>query len=81
MYVKFHDEEKTDDTLEQQARDVFKKLEDKDLIYTELWQWFKEESLKEFMQMYNILNVAFDSYAGESFYNDKMDAVVKELEG
>lgn len=80
LYVKFHDEEKLDDTLEQQARDVFKKLEDKDLLYTELWQWFKEESLKEFMQMYDTLNVAFDSYAGESFYNDKMDAVVKELE-
>ncbi len=80
LYVKFHDEEKTDDTLEQQARDVFKKLEDNDETYTKLWEWFKEESLKEFMEMYDLLNVSFDSFAGESFYNDKMDAAVKLLE-
>jgi arginyl-tRNA synthetase len=79
LYVKFHDEEKNDDTLEQQARDVFKKLEDHDEVYTELWQWFKEESLKEFMQMYDLLNVSFDYFTGESFYNDKMDAAVEEL--
>lgn len=80
LYVKFHDEEKTDDTLEQQARDVFKKLEDQDATYTKLWTWFKDESLKEFMEMYELLNVSFDSFAGESFYNDKMDAAVKLLE-
>jgi arginyl-tRNA synthetase len=80
LYVKFHDEEKNDDTLEQQARDVFKKLEDHDEVYTELWQWFKEESMKEFMQMYDLLNVSFDYFTGESFYNDKMDAAVEELE-
>lgn len=79
LYVKFHDEEKNDDTLEQQARDVFKQLEDHDEVYTELWQWFKEESLKEFMQMYDLLNVSFDYFTGESFYNDKMDAAVEEL--
>ena len=73
LYVKFHDEEKNDDTLEQQARDVFKKLEDQDETYTKLWTWFKDESLKEFMEMYELLNVSFDSFAGESFYNDKMD--------
>lgn len=80
LYVKFHDEEKTDDTLEQQARDVFKKLEDQDETYTKLWTWFKDESLNEFMEMYELLNVSFDSFAGESFYNDKMDAAVKLLE-
>lgn len=80
LYVKFHDEVKNDETLEQQARDVFKKLENDDKVYKELWQWFKEESLKEFMQMYDLLNVKFDSYAGESFYNDKMEAAVSELE-
>lgn len=79
LYVKFHDEEKHDDTLEQQARDVFKKLEDHDETYTKLWLWFKEESLKEFMDMYELLNVSFDSFAGESFYNDKMEDAVKLL--
>lgn len=80
LYVKFHDEEKVDDTLEQQARDVFKALEEGNETYTKLWQWFKEESLKEFMDMYELLNVSFDSFAGESFYNDKMEAAVDELE-
>ncbi|MFA5471951.1 MAG: arginine--tRNA ligase, partial [Acholeplasmataceae bacterium] len=80
LYVKFHDEEKNDDTLEQLARDVFKKLEDQDETYTKLWTWFKDESLKEFMEMYELLNVSFDSFAGESFYNDKMDKAVKLLE-
>ncbi|AUD64687.1 arginine--tRNA ligase [Tenericutes bacterium MZ-XQ] len=80
LYVKFHDEEKVDDTLEQQARDVFKALEEGNETYTKLWQWFKEESLKEFMDMYELLNVSFDSFAGESFYNDKMETAVAELE-
>ena len=80
LYVKFHDEEKVDDTLEQQARDVFKALEEGDEHYTHLWEWFKEESLKEFMEMYELLNVSFDSFAGESFYNDKMDDAVAELD-
>ncbi len=80
LYVQFHDEEKSDPSLEQQARDVFRALEQNHLEYTRLWQWFKEESLKEFMEMYDLLGVSFDSYAGESFYNDKMDAVVEELE-
>jgi arginyl-tRNA synthetase len=79
LYVKFHDEEKNDDTLEQQARDVFKKLEDNDETYTKLWEWFKEESLKEFMEMYDLLNVSFDYFTGESFYNDKMEDAVKKL--
>jgi arginyl-tRNA synthetase len=80
LYVKFHDEEKNDPTLEQQARDAFRALELKDPTYEALWRYFKEESLKEFMDMYDILGVSFDSFAGESFYNDKMDAVVVELE-
>ena len=80
LYLKFHDEEKNDPTLEQQARDVFRALELKDPVYTKLWEWFKEESLREFMDMYDLLDVSFDSYDGESFYNDKMDAVVDELE-
>ena len=80
LYVKFHDEEKNDPTLEQQARDVFRALELNDPTYTELWTYFKEASLEEFNDMYDLLGVTFDYYTGESFYNDKMDAVVLELE-
>ena len=80
LYVKFHDEEEHDPTLEEKAREVFLKLEQNDPHYIELWRWFKDESMKEFMAMYDLLNVSFDSYDGESFYNDKMDDAVKELE-
>lgn len=80
LYVKFHDAEKENPALEDQARDVFKSLEEGNETYYRLWQWFKEESLREFMEMYDLLGVTFDSFNGEAFYNDKMDVVVKELE-
>jgi arginyl-tRNA synthetase len=80
LYLRFHDEEKTNPLLEQEARDVFRALEQGNPEYLRLWQWFKDESMKEFMEMYELLGVSFDSYDGESFYNDKMDAVVEELE-
>lgn len=80
LYVRFHDEEKSDPSLEERAREVFLKLEQNDPHYVALWTWFKDESMKEFMEMYELLNVSFDSYDGESFYNDKMDDAIKELE-
>ncbi|HCZ24757.1 MAG TPA: arginine--tRNA ligase [Acholeplasmataceae bacterium] len=80
LYVRFHDAEKEDPTLEDKAREVFKALEEGNQTYFKLWQWFKEESLSEFMEMYDLLGVSFDSFNGEAFYNDKMDVVVKELE-
>lgn len=80
LYVKFHDEVANDPTLEDQARAVFKSLEDGDANTLELWRYFRDESLKEFMSMYDLLGVSFDSYDGESFYNDKMAAVADELE-
>lgn len=80
LYVKFHDAEKEDPSLEDQAREVFKALEEGNATYLKLWEWFKEESLREFMDMYDLLGVSFDSFDGEAFYNDKMDEVVKELE-
>jgi len=80
LYVKFHDEVANDPTLEDQARAVFKSLEDGDANTLELWRYFRDESLKEFMSMYELLGVSFDSYDGESFYNDKMAAVADELE-
>lgn len=80
LYVRFHEEEKTNEELEQKGRDAFKRLEQGDEEYTKLWRWFKDESLKEFMKMYDILNVSFDSYNGESFYNDKMEEIVNILD-
>lgn len=80
IYVKFHDEAEKDPTLEDEGRMYFKKLEDGEKEEIELWERFRELSLKEFETVYKLLGVKFDSYAGESFYNDKMDQVVEEID-
>lgn len=78
-YVKFHEEAENDPTLEDEARAVFTKLENGEKEETELWQWFRDESLKEFNRVYKMLGIEFDSYAGESFYSDKMPRILQEL--
>ena len=80
LYIKFHDMVESDPSLEDQGRSWFKRLEDGDKDALTLWQWFRDESLKEFSRIYELMNVQFDSYAGEAFYNDKMDRIVKLLE-
>ena len=79
IYVKFHDEAEKDPSLNDEARGYFVKMQNGDDEAISLWKWFYEMSMKEFQRVYDILGVKFDSYAGESFYNDKMDAVVQEL--
>ncbi len=79
IYVKFHDEAEKEPSLEDEGRAYFKALEDGDKEVEELWKRFRDLSLKEFERIYEIFNVKFDSYAGEAFYNDKMDVVVNEL--
>ena len=79
IYVKFHEEAEKDPSLEDEGRAYFKALESGDKEAEALWKRFRDLSLKEFERVYNILNVKFDSYNGEAFYNDKMDAVVEEL--
>jgi len=78
-YIKFHEEAEKDPTLEDEARDVFTKLENGEPDETRLWQWFRDESLKEFNRVYEMLGIEFDSYAGESFYSDKMERIVRML--
>ena len=78
-YTKFHEEAENDPSLDDEARDTFAKLEQGGKEETELWQWFRDESLKEFTRVYDMLGIEYDSYAGESFYSDKMPAVVQEL--
>lgn len=79
IYVKFHTEAEADTSLEDEARAEFHKLEEGDKENTKLWSWFREESLKEFMRVYDRMDVGFDSFNGEAFYSDKMDSVVSEL--
>ncbi len=75
LYVKFHEEAESHPELEDEARHVFKKLENGEEEEVALWKWFREESLKEFSRVYDMLGITFDSYAGESFYSDKMDRI------
>ena len=78
-YTKFHVECEKDPSLEDEARATFTKLENGEKEEKELWQWFRDESLKEFNRVYDMLGIKYDSYAGESFYSDKMPRFVKEL--
>ncbi|OLS34274.1 arginine--tRNA ligase [Bacillus sp. MRMR6] len=80
LYIRFHDEAETNPELIDQGRSWFKRLEDADQEALELWQWFRDESLKEFSRIYELMNVQFDSLAGEAFYNDKMGRIVQLLE-
>ncbi|MBP1745114.1 MAG: arginyl-tRNA synthetase [Firmicutes bacterium] len=80
IYVKFHDEAEKDPSLDDEARRYFKRLEDGSEEETELWNTFRELSLREFQKVYDLLGVKFDSNAGESFYSDKMDPVVEEID-
>lgn len=79
-YTKFHEEVETHPELDDEARAIFVALENGAPEEVELWQWFRDESLKEFNRVYDMLGIEFDSYAGESFYSDKMPAIVQELE-
>lgn len=80
LYVKFHEEAENNSALEDEAREAFRKMELNDPEYLELWRWIKDESLKESKEIYDLLEISFDSYNGEAFFNDKMEPVVEELE-
>ncbi|WP_225743943.1 arginine--tRNA ligase [Marinilactibacillus sp. Marseille-P9653] len=80
LYVLFHEEAEEHPELEDEGRAWFKKLEDGNEEAISLWTWFREESLAEFQKVYDRLNIQFDSYKGEAFYNDKMDSVVSLLD-
>ena len=79
LYVRFHQEAEKDPSLEDEGRLWFKKIEDNDPKATEIFNWFKEITLKDAQRVYDMLGVQFDSYAGESFYNDKMQPIIDEL--
>jgi arginyl-tRNA synthetase len=77
--VKFHEEAEKDESLNDEGRAWFKKIEDGDAEAMRIFKWFTELTMKEVQKVYELLDVKFDSYAGESFYNDKMDGVLEEL--
>lgn len=79
LYVRYNKEAEENEELMDEARYWFKELEEGNEEAYKLWEWIREISLKEFNKVYKMLNIKFDSYAGESFYSDKMPAVIEEL--
>ena len=79
IYVRFHKEAESDPSLEDQARAAFAELEKGNPEYEELWKWFVDISLKEFLRVYDILGMSFDHFTGESFYRNQTSSVVKKL--
>lgn len=79
LYVRFHKELEADPTLDDRAREAFKRLEDGAEEERRLWQIFRDMSLAKFKEIYALLGVAFDHYSGESFYADRLDATVARL--
>lgn len=79
LYVRFHAEAEKDSALDDEGRAWFKKIEDGDKQATEIFEKFKDITIKEVNGVYDRLGIKFDSYAGESFYNDKMQPVIDEL--
>lgn len=79
LYVRFHQEAENNPELNDQARAWFKKIEEGDPEALQLFNWFKERTLKDVNKVYEDLDITFDSYNGESFYNDKMEPVIAEL--
>lgn len=79
IYVRFCQEEKENPELTEKAREYFKRLEDGAEKEVETWKWIRKISLENYQKTYNLLNSKFDSYNGESYYNDKMEPIVEEL--
>ncbi len=79
LYVRFHTEAEKDPALDEEGRAWFKKIEDGDEKALAIFGKFKEITLEEVKKVYDRLGITFDSYAGESFYNDKMQPVIDEL--
>lgn len=79
IYVKFHKEAKIDKSLDDEGRAAFKAIEDGKDEYVKLWKWFRDISISEFKRILGVLKIDFDSWNGESFFNDKMEPVINEL--
>lgn len=80
LYVRFHKEEETDASLTTQAQTLSRKIEENDSEALKLYNWFIEISKKEAQRIYDLLDISFDSWRGEAYYNDKMEPVITDLE-
>ncbi len=80
LYVRFHEEAEANPAMNDEARAWFKKIEDGDAEATALFERFKAVTMRDVMRVYDMLDVHFDSFKGESFYSDKIPAIVNELD-
>jgi len=80
IYIRINELCKDDESVLEECRDNFKKLEQGDEYCVSLWTRFRELSLKEFQRVYDLLDIHFDSLNGEAFYIDKMPEIIKLLE-
>ncbi|MFC0524825.1 arginine--tRNA ligase [Pontibacillus salicampi] len=80
LYVRFHREAEQDDALNNKGREWFQKLENGDAYATSLWEWFREESRKEFQNIYDLLGVSFDSYKSEAYHHPQTPAIITKLQ-
>lgn len=80
IYIRINEACKQDETILENCRNNFKKLEEGDKYCVEVWQKFRDLSLKEFQKVYNLLGSKFDSWNGESFYSDKMPEIIDILD-
>lgn len=80
IYIRINELCKQDESVLENCRNNFKKLEDKDPYCVEIWERFRKLSLKEFQRVYDMLGSKFDSWNGEAFYSDKMNEVKEILE-
>jgi arginyl-tRNA synthetase len=79
IYSRFHYEAQKEEALHEEARGWFKRLEEGDAEARALWSQFREISIQEFKRLYSLLGISFDSYEGESFYQDKIPSLIKRL--
>ncbi|MBV1757476.1 MAG: arginine--tRNA ligase [Dethiosulfatibacter sp.] len=79
LYIRFNEETEKTPELIDEARYWFRELENGNEEAIGLWQWFKDVSMIEFNRVYKMLGIKFDSFAGESFYSDRMPRVIEEL--
>ena len=79
LYVRFHSEAEKDEKLNDEGRFWFKKIEDGDATALSIFESFKKITLREVDKIYKMLGITFDSYNGESFYNDKMQPIIDDL--
>lgn len=79
VYSRFHQESKDEEPLHEEARGWFRKLEEGDPEARSLWSRFREISVEEFKRLYKFLGITFDSYEGESFYQDRLPGLIERM--